>query len=146
MPYLKEARTRGATIVVVDPRATPVARQADVHLAIRPGTDVVVALAIHRHLFESGAADEAFLAAHTTGAAQLRDRALPWTFERAAEVSGLRAADIERVATSMPPVARRWSSAAGDSSATATAATPRWRCWRCRPSAASSACAAAATR
>jgi anaerobic selenocysteine-containing dehydrogenase len=99
MPYLKEARRRGATIVVVDPRATPVARQADLHLAIRPGTDVGVALAIHRHLFESGAADAAFLAAHTTGAEQLRARALPWTFERAAEVSGLRAADIERLAT-----------------------------------------------
>jgi anaerobic selenocysteine-containing dehydrogenase len=98
MPYLKEARARGATLVVVDPRATPVARHADIHLAVRPGTDVVVALAIHRHLFESGAADETFLAAHTTGAEQLRERALPWTFERAAEVSGLRAADIERVA------------------------------------------------
>ena len=99
MPYLKEARTRGATIVVVDPRATSVARQADLHLALRPGTDVVVALAIHRHLFESGAADTAFLAGHTTGADQLRERALPWTFDRAAEVSGLRPADIERVAT-----------------------------------------------
>ena len=98
MPYLKEARTRGATIVVVDPRATPVARQADIHLALRPGTDVVVALAIQRHLFESGAADLAFLAAHTTGADRLRERALPWTFERAAEVSGVRPADLERVA------------------------------------------------
>jgi anaerobic selenocysteine-containing dehydrogenase len=98
MPYLKDARSRGATIVVVDPRATPVARQADIHLAIRPGTDVVAALAIHRHLFESGAADAAFLAAHTTGADRLRERALPWTFERAAEVTGLRAADLEQVA------------------------------------------------
>jgi len=98
MPYLKEARQRGATIVVVDPRATAIARQADIHRAIRPGTDVVVALALHRHLFESGAADVAFLAAHTTGAQQLRERALPWTFERAAEVSGLRAEDVERLA------------------------------------------------
>lgn len=98
MPYLKDARSRGATLVVVDPRATTVARQADVHLMLRPGTDVPVALAIHRHLFESGAADRAFLDAHTTGWKTLRDRALPWTFERAAEVSGLRADDIERVA------------------------------------------------
>jgi anaerobic selenocysteine-containing dehydrogenase len=110
MPYLKEARQRGATIVVVDPRATAIARQADLHLAIRPGTDVVVALALHRHLFESGAADSAFLAAHTTGAERLRERALPWTFERAAEVSGLRAADIERLArlyaTSQPALVK----------------------------------------
>lgn len=98
MPYLKEARDRGATLVVIDPRATTVARQADIHLAPRPGTDVVVALALHRYLFETGRADAAFLEAHTSGAERLRERALPWTFDRAAEVSGLRAADIERVA------------------------------------------------
>ncbi|MEZ5283592.1 MAG: molybdopterin-dependent oxidoreductase [Vicinamibacterales bacterium] len=98
MPYLKDARAAGTTIVVIDPRATSVARVADLHLAVRPGTDVVVALAIHRHLFESGAADEAFLAAHTTGADALRERAMPWTFERAAEVSGIRAEDLQRLA------------------------------------------------
>ncbi len=98
MPYLKEARDRGATIVVVDPRATTVARQADIHLMLKPGTDVAVALAVHRHLFESGAADEAFLAAHTTGAERLRERAQPWTFARAADVSGVPAAQIEQVA------------------------------------------------
>jgi anaerobic selenocysteine-containing dehydrogenase len=99
MPYLKEARARGATLVVVDPRATTVARQADLHLMLRPGTDVVVALALHRHLFASGAADLTFLAAHTTGWETLRERAQPWTFERAAEVSGLAVADLERLAT-----------------------------------------------
>ncbi len=98
MPYLKDARDRGATIVVVDPRATTVARQADIHLALRPGTDVALALAIHRHLFETGAADQAFLDAHTTGADRLRERAEPWTFARAAEVSGVPAAQIEQVA------------------------------------------------
>ena len=98
MPYLKEARDRGATLVVVDPRATTVARQADIHLAPRPGSDVAVALAIHRHLFETGAADQAFLEAHTSGAQRLRGRAAPWTFARAAEVSGIAAAQIEHVA------------------------------------------------
>ena len=98
MPYLKEARDRGATLVVVDPRATTVARQADIHLAVRPGTDLPVALAIHRHLFENGLADEAFLTAHTTGATELRERAQPWTFARAAEVSGVPEALLARVA------------------------------------------------
>ena len=93
MPYLQQARASGATLVVIDPRATTVARQADIHLALRPGTDVAVALALHRHLFESGAADRAFLDAHTTGWERLRERASAWTFERAAEVSGLRVAD-----------------------------------------------------
>lgn len=98
MPFLKEARDLGATIVTVDPRATTIARQSDIHLAVRPGTDLVVALAIHRHLFEEGLADAAFLDAHTTGAERLRERAGPWTFERAAEVSGVPAEQIRQVA------------------------------------------------
>ena len=89
IPYLREARENGARIVVVDPRTTPVAKTADLHLAVRPGTDVAVALAIHRFLFEEGFADTAFLAAHAHGADELRERAAEWTFERAADVSGI---------------------------------------------------------
>ncbi|HVZ21208.1 MAG TPA: molybdopterin-dependent oxidoreductase [Vicinamibacterales bacterium] len=98
VPYLKEARTRGAKIVVVDPRRTPLARQADVHLAVRPGTDLPVALAIHRHLFEEGHADEAFLAPHTRGADRLRERARPWTFERAAAEADIDPGALRHVA------------------------------------------------
>ena len=99
LPYIKKARERGATLVVVDPRVTPLARQADLHVPLKPGTDLVVALAVHRHLFESGKADEAFLAAHARGAEPLRDRAREWTFERAASVAGLTPAIVERLAT-----------------------------------------------
>jgi anaerobic selenocysteine-containing dehydrogenase len=98
MPYLKEAREQGATIVVIDPRATSVARQAHLHLPVRPGTDLVVALAMHRHLFEGGRADQAFLDQHTTGAAALRERASPWTFERASEVCGVPAERLHQLA------------------------------------------------
>ncbi|MDP1571354.1 MAG: molybdopterin-dependent oxidoreductase [Vicinamibacterales bacterium] len=98
MPYLKEARAKGATLVVIDPRTTPLARQADLHLAPRPGTDVALALAVHRHLFESGGADLAFLAEHTTGWERLRERASAWTPARAAEVTGLDAGVITRFA------------------------------------------------
>src|SRR4029078_10633559 len=54
VPLVREAQKRGAMLVVVDPRSTPLARSADVHLAVAPGTDVAVALAIHRYLFTSG--------------------------------------------------------------------------------------------
>ena len=89
MPFLKQARERGTKVIVIDPRATAIARQADIFLQVRPGTDLAVALAVHRHLFETGHADEAFLTAHTTGADRLRDKAAPWTFERAAQESGV---------------------------------------------------------
>ena len=84
VPYLREAQRRGAKLVVIDPRTTPLAKHADLHLALRPGTDLPVALAIHRHLFEGGFADRAFLDTHTRNAEQLREKAQPWTFERAA--------------------------------------------------------------
>src|SRR5262249_60040896 len=97
IPYVREAQKRGARLVVVDPRATPLARSADVHLAVKPGSDVAVALAIHRHLFVNGLADEAFLREHTRGADRLRERAEPWTFDRAADVSGVDPSAIARV-------------------------------------------------
>src|ERR1700731_2346785 len=59
IPYVREAQKRGARLVVIDPRTTALARSADEHLAVKPGTDVAVALAIHRHLFERGLVDEA---------------------------------------------------------------------------------------
>ena len=98
VPYIREAQRRGATLIAVDPRLTPLARQADIHLAVRPGTDLPVALAIHRYLFEEGRADAAFLAEHTTGAEQLRERAHEWTFERAAAEAGIDAGALRRAA------------------------------------------------
>jgi anaerobic selenocysteine-containing dehydrogenase len=98
VPYVREAQKRGARLVVIDPRATPLARQADLHLDPRPGTDVAIALAIHRYLFEEGLADTGFLSQHAHGADRLRERAQPWTFERAAEVSGVNLAALRRLA------------------------------------------------
>jgi anaerobic selenocysteine-containing dehydrogenase len=110
VPYVREAQKRGAKLVVIDPRTTTLARSADVHLPVRPGADVVVALAIHRHLFTEGHVDNAFLREHTKGANALRERAEPWTFERAAEVAGLEASAIAQVAelyaTSTPALVR----------------------------------------
>ena len=98
IPYVREAQKRGAKLVVVDPRTTALGRSADVHLAVKPGTDVAVALAIHRHLFANGYADEAFLGGYTHGADRLRERAEPLTIERAAEVAGIDAVALEHVA------------------------------------------------
>jgi anaerobic selenocysteine-containing dehydrogenase len=98
VPILQEAQRRGATLVVIDPSRTSLAKRADFHLAPRPGTDLPLALAIHRFLFEEGKADWEFLGTHTTGAEELRRRALPWTFERAADITGVPAEAIERLA------------------------------------------------
>jgi anaerobic selenocysteine-containing dehydrogenase len=98
IPYIREAQSRGARLIVVDPRTTQLAKQADIHLAVRPGTDLPVALAIHRSLFEEGHADLNFLAAHTRGADRLRERARAWTFERAAAEAGIDPAALRAAA------------------------------------------------
>ena len=148
MPYVREAQKRGAKLVVIDPRSTPLARSADVHLPVKPGTDVAVALAIHRYLFDDrprrrGVSCDAHArrrpscASAPSGGRSSRPRTSP------ASSAGA----LEQCRRALRATARRRSSAAaGASSATATAATPRWRSWRCRRSAASSASAAAATR
>jgi anaerobic selenocysteine-containing dehydrogenase len=98
IPYVREAQKRGATLVVIDPRSTPLARSADVHLAVKPGTDVAVALAIHRYLFVNGHTDEQFLRQHTRGAERLRERADQWPIEQAARVADVDPRALERVA------------------------------------------------
>ena len=98
VPFIKQARQAGATLVVVDPRSTSLARQADVHLAPKPGTDLPLALAIHNYLFERGLADTEFLMARARGAEQLRARAAEWPIARAADVAGVDASMLERIA------------------------------------------------
>jgi anaerobic selenocysteine-containing dehydrogenase len=110
IPYVREAQKRGAMLVVIDPRSTPMSRSADLHLAVRPGTDVAVALALHRYLFVNGYTDDAFLREHTTGADRLRERAEPWTIAAAAQLADIDPATLERFAqlyaTSSPALVR----------------------------------------
>src|SRR6266851_121118 len=98
VPFVKDAQAAGATLVVIDPRTTSLAKRADLHLAVRPGTDLPVALALHRVMFEEGHADMAFLAAHTHGADRLREAARPWTIERAAAEAAIDPVALRRLA------------------------------------------------
>lgn len=96
VPIIDRAREAGAKLIVVDPRRTPLARRADLHLAVRPGTDLPVALALIHALFERGLADEAFLAAHAAEVDELRRRAARWSLDAAAREAGVAVADLER--------------------------------------------------
>ena len=90
-------RTNGARVIVVDPRATAMARRADVHLSVRPGTDAVLAMAITAELERRSALDHDFIGAHTNGWKEFFGACKRWTVAAAAELCGLALPDIEAV-------------------------------------------------
>ncbi|MCA9266352.1 MAG: molybdopterin-dependent oxidoreductase [Planctomycetales bacterium] len=110
VPFIREGQKRGAKLVVLDPRRTSLAAQADLHLPLFPGTDLPVALAVINALFDRGFADEEFLRQHTRGQEQLRERAARWSVERAAEVARISPDSlttfIDMYAASSPAVIR----------------------------------------
>jgi anaerobic selenocysteine-containing dehydrogenase len=99
-PFIEEARRKGAWFVVIDPYRTRTAALADEHLAIRPGTDGLLALAIMHVLFRDGYEDVEYLRECTLGAEELRAYALREEHApvRVAEVTGMAAERIERLA------------------------------------------------
>lgn len=100
-PFIEEARRKGARFIVIDPYRTRTAALADEHLAVRPGTDVLLALAIMHVLFRDGQDDAKYLQECTLGWEELRSHALKpeHSPERAAQVTGIAAETIERLAT-----------------------------------------------
>ena len=92
-------QARGARIVVVDPRRTATAAEADLVLQIRPGTDGVLFAGLLVHLADTGQLDEAYLAIHTTGfeEALLRAREIAPTLAATAAATGLPAEDVARL-------------------------------------------------
>ena len=96
--FIEEARKRGARLIAIDPCATRTTKQCDLHLAPRPGSDAVLAAAIGRHLLKSGKADLELAELWVEDLDAYSLRVGPWTFERAAEATGLAAQEIESLA------------------------------------------------
>jgi anaerobic selenocysteine-containing dehydrogenase len=95
---LRAVRERGGKVVVVDPRRTETAREADEHVAIRPGGDAAFLLAMTRVLVERGRVDGAFLERTTTGWSEIERRLAAFTPARVAASTGVPADAIERLA------------------------------------------------
>lgn len=94
--YIWRARDRGAKLIVIDPRITPIARTCDLHLPVLPGTDSALLLGILRILIEEGLTDEAFISNHTSGWQETKEAALAMPLEDASRISGVRVEDIRR--------------------------------------------------
>ncbi|QKW23196.1 molybdopterin oxidoreductase family protein [Kitasatospora sp. NA04385] len=96
--YVWGARDRGATLIVVDPRETAVARTADVHVALKSGTDAAFFNAVLHVIVAEGLTDEAFLAEHATGWEEVKATVAAYPPDRAAEICGVPAEQIVQVA------------------------------------------------
>jgi anaerobic selenocysteine-containing dehydrogenase len=95
----EEVRARGAKLVVIDPRRSRTAARADWHVAPRVGTDAALALGLMHVLVRDELADREYLGRQTVGFDRLEREVLPrFAPGRVAAVTGLPAADIERLA------------------------------------------------
>ena len=99
-PFIEEARRSGARLVVIDPYRTRTAALADEHLQIRPGTDVILALAVMHVLFREALEDRDYLEECANNWSELREHALraEHSPERAAAITGLSVETIESLA------------------------------------------------
>jgi anaerobic selenocysteine-containing dehydrogenase len=113
-PFIEEARRDGARFIVIDPYRTRTAALADEHLSIRPGTDVMLALAVMHVLFREGLENAEYLRECTNGWEALREHALreEHSPKRAAEITGLSEAAIESLALAYGRAGRNGTRAA----------------------------------
>ena len=95
---IKAARENGARLVVIDPKRTKIAEQAHLYLQIRPGTDVVLALALAAELERRGAFDRAFLDTWAEGLDAYMDEARRHSVDEALAVCGIARESFDRLA------------------------------------------------
>lgn len=87
--YLTELKANGGTLIVIDPRRTRTAEQADLHLAPRPGTDLALALGLLHLIVAEGRTDEEFIADRTTGWEEARAAAMAHWPELVERITGV---------------------------------------------------------
>ncbi|MBT2505033.1 molybdopterin oxidoreductase family protein [Streptomyces sp. ISL-98] len=87
--YLTELKENGGTLIVIDPRRTRTAEQADLHLAPRPGTDLALALGLLHIVVSEGRTDDAFIQDRTGGWEEARSAAMAHWPEMVERITGV---------------------------------------------------------
>ena len=111
--WIRDAQKRGAKLIVIDPRNCFSAKRADIHVKIRPGTDAAMALGWLNVIINEGLYDKDFVARHTHGFEQLRERVQEYTPERVSEITWAPVEHIKesaRMYATMGPAIMPWSS------------------------------------
>ncbi|MFG2497136.1 molybdopterin oxidoreductase family protein [Streptomyces sp. NPDC048441] len=96
--YLTELKANGGKLIVIDPRRTRTAEQADLHLAPRPGTDLALALGLLHLVVAEGRTDEAFIERRTSGWEEARAAAMAHWPEYVERISGVSVPELRDAA------------------------------------------------
>jgi molybdopterin guanine dinucleotide-containing S/N-oxide reductase-like protein len=97
-PKVVEAKRRGARIIAIDPYRSLTAEKCDEHLALMPGTDGALALAMMHIIIAERLTDDDYIAKYTLGYEKLSERVAEWTPARAAAITGISQEVIIRLA------------------------------------------------
>jgi assimilatory nitrate reductase catalytic subunit len=96
--YLWRMRDNGGKLIVADPRRTPITRNADLYLPVKPGMDTVLFSGILHVILREGWEDRTFIEAHTTGFEAVAESVRQWDPRRTAEATGVPPESIEKAA------------------------------------------------
>ena len=96
--WVQKAKDKGAIVIVADPRITSTSWMADIHLRIKPGSDIDLLRGMMKVIIDEGLADKDFIAARTDGFEGLQKGLQDYSVEKAAELTGIPAGDIIRAA------------------------------------------------
>ncbi len=110
---LAMAQRRGARLVVVDPRLSTIARRADIHAQLRPGTDGALAWGLIHQLLESGSYDESFVERYTVGFPAVVEYARAFTAEAVEEETGVPTTTTRAIARALGEAAPRVAACLG---------------------------------
>ena len=103
----QEAKRRGARLIAIDPYRSLTAEKCHQHIALMPGTDAALALGMMHVLIAENLVDDDYIAHHTLGFDQLKERAADWPPERAAETCGITVEEVVNLAREYGQAARR---------------------------------------
>ncbi|HSU87934.1 MAG TPA: molybdopterin oxidoreductase family protein, partial [Terriglobia bacterium] len=95
--YILRARSQGAKIVTIDPLRTRTGEQSDEHIAIMPGTDGALALAMMHIIIRDGLQDQDYIDRYTLGFDALKERVKEYPPSRVSHITGISEATIERI-------------------------------------------------
>ena len=101
---IKDAKKKGAKVVVIDSYKSRTAKAADWHISPKPGTDGALAMGVINSIIEQGLTDDEYIKNYTNGFSELSEHAKSKTPEWASKITGIKAEDIKKLALELATI------------------------------------------